>query len=205
MLFGDPMAATTRGVAKPTSADVTNNKNKNKNKLAESGSKGMKLKTSVEAGPGLNPSSSHKDEKEALCTPPVSQPVSQQGRSPDSNIPHTCTRGALKECSERAFKDDLKKLWKEASKARKARLPAVRTPKGGQEEYASPILNGRKLDVFNLYKEVVFRGGFFNSAGINWSGQVSIYTPYTYQLNYKTLNPKTLNLKSLTLNPNPKP
>lgn len=34
------------------------------------------------------------------------------------------------------------------------------------------VLNGSKLDLFSLYREVVARGGFKVGNGINWKGQI---------------------------------
>ena len=41
-----------------------------------------------------------------------------------------------------------------------------------REKFPEAVLNGCQLDLFNLYKEVVSRGGFRVGNGINWKGQV---------------------------------
>ncbi|THU53182.1 hypothetical protein C4D60_Mb10t11690 [Musa balbisiana] len=45
-------------------------------------------------------------------------------------------------------------------------------PQGGISEFPDAILNAKRLDLFNLYREVVSRGGFYVGNGINWKGQV---------------------------------
>ncbi|KAB2019730.1 hypothetical protein ES319_D07G017100v1 [Gossypium barbadense] len=45
-------------------------------------------------------------------------------------------------------------------------------PQGGLAEFPDAILNAKRLDLFNLYREVVSRGGFNVGNGINWKGQV---------------------------------
>ncbi|KAL0354428.1 UNVERIFIED_CONTAM: AT-rich interactive domain-containing protein 4 [Sesamum radiatum] len=44
-------------------------------------------------------------------------------------------------------------------------------PQGGLAEFPDAILNAKRLDLFNLYREVVTRGGFHVGNGINWKGQ----------------------------------
>lgn len=41
-----------------------------------------------------------------------------------------------------------------------------------REKFPEAVLNGCKLDLYNLYKEVCSRGGFRVGNGINWKGQV---------------------------------
>lgn len=41
-----------------------------------------------------------------------------------------------------------------------------------KEKFPEAVLNGVQLDLFNLYKEVMSRGGFRVGNGINWKGQV---------------------------------
>ncbi|URE03611.1 ARID/BRIGHT DNA binding domain [Musa troglodytarum] len=45
-------------------------------------------------------------------------------------------------------------------------------PQGGISEFPDAILNAKRLDLYNLYREVVSRGGFYVGNGINWKGQV---------------------------------
>jgi len=45
-------------------------------------------------------------------------------------------------------------------------------PHGGLAEFPDAVLNAKRLDLYNLYKEVVSRGGFYVGNGINWKGQV---------------------------------
>ncbi|RVW77049.1 AT-rich interactive domain-containing protein 4 [Vitis vinifera] len=45
-------------------------------------------------------------------------------------------------------------------------------PQGGLAEFPDAILNAKRLDLYNLYREVVSRGGFHVGNGINWKGQV---------------------------------
>jgi len=45
-------------------------------------------------------------------------------------------------------------------------------PQGGLAEFPDAVLNSKRLDLYNLYKEVVYRGGFYVGNGINWKGQI---------------------------------
>lgn len=77
------------------------------------------------------------------------------------------TRPPLQSCSEAEFLEDVRKFL---SAKRGKVLPAVSFP--------DAKLNGAKLDLFNLYKEVTNRGGItpsgdgFGSSNLNWKAQV---------------------------------
>ena len=67
-----------------------------------------------------------------------------------SDIPYNSTRpSSLQECSEQDFLEDLCLFWS----SRKGTRLTVDT-------FLDTVLNGVRLDVWNLYKEVCQRGGF---------------------------------------------
>ncbi|KAK9814581.1 hypothetical protein WJX72_008178 [[Myrmecia] bisecta] len=70
-------------------------------------------------------------------------------------------RPSLSRCSEAVFLKDLV-----------AFLEARRGRKIDMANFPEAVLNGAKLDLFNLYKEVCQRGGYRLGNGINWKGQV---------------------------------
>ncbi|KAK9822214.1 hypothetical protein WJX81_006927 [Elliptochloris bilobata] len=70
-------------------------------------------------------------------------------------------RPRLAECSEGEFLSDL--------------CAFLQTRCGRQvdaDTFPDAVLNGSRLDLFGLYREVVTRGGFTVGNGINWKGQV---------------------------------
>eukprot|EP00884_Botryococcus_braunii_P018880 jgi/Botrbrau1/5676/Bobra.0071s0017.1 len=85
-------------------------------------------------------------------------------------------RPALRLCTEEDFLDDLHLFLTE----RKVRQVPAR------EAFPDAILNGSKLDLFNLYKEVCQRGGIKMGNGINWKGQI-----FTNMSNYTSVNKMT--------------
>ncbi|XP_020256983.1 AT-rich interactive domain-containing protein 4-like isoform X2 [Asparagus officinalis] len=80
---------------------------------------------------------------------------------------HGCKRSHIGLCSEGEFLQDLKQYIIH-------RGQSWLVPKGGISEFPDAVLNGSQLDLFNLYKEVVSRGGFSQAKGINWRGQIFI-------------------------------
>lgn len=85
--------------------------------------------------------------------------------SPLAQEKHRCNRSPISICSEGEFLADVIQyiilrgyLWL--------------LPQGEISGFPDAILNGRRLDLFNLYREVVSRGGFSVAKGINWKGQV---------------------------------
>ncbi|KAK3238507.1 hypothetical protein CYMTET_51485 [Cymbomonas tetramitiformis] len=78
-------------------------------------------------------------------------------------------RPPLSECTEQEF---LKSLVQLLLKRGQEKL----VPPGGLKAFPGRSVNGSKLDLFNLYKQVVSRGGFGNGVGsqrrINWSRDV---------------------------------
>uniref|UniRef100_A0A7S0MUW2 ARID domain-containing protein n=1 Tax=Pyramimonas obovata TaxID=1411642 RepID=A0A7S0MUW2_9CHLO len=120
---------------------------------------------------------------------PASSSGAAQPEQPQSSTPmavqshhtnHKCSRAPLAECSEEEFKADLKTVWDEVSKAKKKSFAKSKN-EDGKLEYSNPVLNGKPLDFFSLYKEVACRGGFYNCDGINWTGQV-----FTRMSNFST-------------------
>ncbi|CAN1136146.1 AT-rich interactive domain-containing protein 4 [Linum perenne] len=78
---------------------------------------------------------------------------------------HGCGRAPIHACSEEEFLRDVMQFLILRGHARLV-------PQGGLPEFPDAILNAKRLDLFNLYREVVSRGGFHVGNGINWKGQV---------------------------------
>ncbi|KAM4099613.1 hypothetical protein ACB094_05G005000 [Castanea mollissima] len=78
---------------------------------------------------------------------------------------HGCGRSPMQNCSEEEFLKDVMQFLILRGHTRLI-------PQGGLAEFPDAILNGKRLDLYNLYKEVVTRGGFHVGNGINWKGQI---------------------------------
>ncbi|XP_052180658.1 AT-rich interactive domain-containing protein 4-like isoform X2 [Diospyros lotus] len=78
---------------------------------------------------------------------------------------HDCDRSPIHVCSEEEFLKDVMQFLILRGHTRLV-------PQGGLAEFPDAILNAKRLDLFNLYREVVSRGGFHVGNGINWKGQV---------------------------------
>ncbi|TMW90035.1 hypothetical protein EJD97_016275 [Solanum chilense] len=78
---------------------------------------------------------------------------------------HGCGRSPIHVCSEEEFLKDVMQFLILRGHTRLI-------PQGGIAEFPDAILNAKRLDLFNLYREVVSRGGFHVGNGINWKGQV---------------------------------
>uniref|UniRef100_A0A5B6Z6T6 ARID domain-containing protein n=2 Tax=Davidia involucrata TaxID=16924 RepID=A0A5B6Z6T6_DAVIN len=78
---------------------------------------------------------------------------------------HGCGRSPIHVCSEEEFLKDVMQFLILRGHTRLI-------PQGGLAEFPDAILNAKRLDLFNLYREVVSRGGFHVGNGINWKGQV---------------------------------
>ncbi|XP_028064254.1 AT-rich interactive domain-containing protein 4 [Camellia sinensis] len=78
---------------------------------------------------------------------------------------HGCDRSPIHVCSEEEFLKDVMQFLILRGHTRLI-------PQGGLSEFPDAILNAKRLDLFNLYREVVSRGGFHVGNGINWKGQV---------------------------------
>ncbi|XP_022844418.1 AT-rich interactive domain-containing protein 4 [Olea europaea var. sylvestris] len=78
---------------------------------------------------------------------------------------HGCGRNPIHVCSEEEFLKDVMQFLILRGHNRLI-------PQGGLAEFPDAILNAKRLDLFNLYREVVTRGGFHVGNGINWKGQV---------------------------------
>lgn len=78
---------------------------------------------------------------------------------------HGCERNPIQVCSEEEFLRDVMQFLILRGHTRLI-------PQGGLAEFPDAILNAKRLDLFNLYREVVSRGGFHVGNGINWKGQV---------------------------------
>ncbi|CAD6224899.1 unnamed protein product [Miscanthus lutarioriparius] len=78
---------------------------------------------------------------------------------------HGCDRLPIQVCSEEDFLKDVMQFLIQRGHNRLV-------PQGGLAEFPDAILNAKRLDLYNLYKEVVSRGGFYVGNGINWKGQV---------------------------------
>ncbi|GMH03839.1 hypothetical protein Nepgr_005678 [Nepenthes gracilis] len=78
---------------------------------------------------------------------------------------HGCGRAPIQICSEEKFLEDVMQFLLLRGHTRLI-------PQGGLAEFPDAVLNSKKLDLYNLYREVVSRGGFHVGNGINWKGQV---------------------------------
>eukprot|EP00249_Psilotum_nudum_P022396 c28503_g1_i1 orf=565-3126(+) len=78
---------------------------------------------------------------------------------------HGCRRRPIHDCSE-------EELLKDVMQFLISRGHSRLVPSSGIESFPDAILNGKRLDLYNLYKEVASRGGFHVGNGINWKGQV---------------------------------
>jgi len=78
---------------------------------------------------------------------------------------HGCDRSPIRICSEEDFLKDVMQFLLQRGHTRLV-------PHGGLAEFPDAVLNTKRLDLYNLYKEVVSRGGFYVGNGINWKGQV---------------------------------
>ncbi|KAF8388676.1 hypothetical protein HHK36_025356 [Tetracentron sinense] len=78
---------------------------------------------------------------------------------------HGCGRSPIQVCSEEEFLRDVMQFLILRGHTRLI-------PQGGLAEFPEAILNAKRLDLYNLYREVVSRGGFHVGNGINWKGQV---------------------------------
>ncbi|KAK4774627.1 hypothetical protein SAY86_009562 [Trapa natans] len=78
---------------------------------------------------------------------------------------HSCGRSPIQVCSEEEFLRDVMQFLLLRGHNRLV-------PQGGLAKFPDVVLNAKRLDLFNLYKEVVSRGGFHVGNGINWKGQV---------------------------------
>ncbi|GLJ54441.1 hypothetical protein SUGI_1169280 [Cryptomeria japonica] len=78
---------------------------------------------------------------------------------------HGCSRQSLDECSEVEFLEDLTQFL--VSRGHGRLIPLT-----GIDQFPNVVLNGKRLDLYNLYREVVTRGGFYVGNGINWKGQI---------------------------------
>ncbi|KAH7680009.1 Zinc finger RING/FYVE/PHD-type protein [Dioscorea alata] len=78
---------------------------------------------------------------------------------------HGCSRSPIQVCSEEEFLRDVMQFLILRGHSRLV-------PQGGISEFPDAILNAKRLDLYNLYREVVSRGGFHVGNGINWKGQV---------------------------------
>ncbi|WOL02662.1 AT-rich interactive domain-containing protein 4-like [Canna indica] len=92
---------------------------------------------------------------------------------------HGCNRCPIQICSEEEFLEDVMQFLVHRGHSRLV-------PQGGISEFPDAVLNAKRLDLFNLYKEVVSRGGFYVGNGINWKGQV-----FSKMRNYTVLNRMT--------------
>lgn len=78
---------------------------------------------------------------------------------------HGCNRPHMEQCTEEEFLADLVNFLESRGHGRLI-------PPAGVDAFPEVVLNGKRLDLYNLYREVVTRGGFHVGNGINWKGQV---------------------------------
>ncbi|KAH7446503.1 hypothetical protein KP509_01G059600 [Ceratopteris richardii] len=92
-------------------------------------------------------------------------PVQITSLNPMPMKKHGCNRRPIHECSEEEFRKDVMQFLISRGHARLVPSSDVNT-------FPDAVLNGKRLDLYNLYREVVSRGGFHVGNGINWKGQV---------------------------------
>ncbi|KAL9228482.1 hypothetical protein vseg_004060 [Gypsophila vaccaria] len=92
---------------------------------------------------------------------------------------HGCGRAPIQLCAEDDFLKDVMQFLILRGHNRLI-------PQGGLAEFPDAILNSKRLDLYNLYREVVSRGGFHVGNGINWKGQV-----FSKMRNYTSTNKMT--------------
>lgn len=92
-------------------------------------------------------------------------PVQMSPLSPIPMKKHGCNRRPMHECSEEEFRKDVMQFLISRGHGRLVPSTDVAT-------FPDAVLNGKRLDLYNLYREVVSRGGFHVGNGINWKGQV---------------------------------
>eukprot|EP00249_Psilotum_nudum_P022397 c28503_g2_i2 orf=261-2768(+) len=92
---------------------------------------------------------------------------------------HGCNRGTVHGCSEEQFLKDVMQFL--ISRGHTRLVPSTEP-----ESFPDAVLNGKRLDLYNLYKEVVSRGGFHVGNGINWKGQV-----FSKMSNHTSINKMT--------------
>uniref|UniRef100_A0A7C9AA48 ARID domain-containing protein n=1 Tax=Opuntia streptacantha TaxID=393608 RepID=A0A7C9AA48_OPUST len=92
---------------------------------------------------------------------------------------HGCGRAPIQLCAEEEFLKDVMQFLILRGHTRLI-------PQGGLAEFPDAILNSKRLDLYNLYREVVSRGGFHVGNGINWKGQV-----FSKMRNYTATNKMT--------------
>ncbi|GAB2268918.1 AT-rich interactive domain-containing protein 4 [Dionaea muscipula] len=92
---------------------------------------------------------------------------------------HGCGRAPIQLCPEEEFLKDVMQFLILRGHTRLI-------PQGGLAEFPDAILNSKRLDLYNLYREVVSRGGFHVGNGINWKGQV-----FSKMRNYTATNKMT--------------
>ncbi|KAL2934137.1 AT-rich interactive domain-containing protein 4 [Bienertia sinuspersici] len=92
---------------------------------------------------------------------------------------HGCGRPPIYSCPEEEFLKDVMQFLIHRGHNRLI-------PQGGLAEFPDAILNSKRLDLYNLYREVVSRGGFHVGNGINWKGQV-----FSKMRNYTATNKMT--------------
>ncbi|KAI5084078.1 hypothetical protein GOP47_0000247 [Adiantum capillus-veneris] len=92
-------------------------------------------------------------------------PVQLSSLNPIPMKKHGCNRRPMHECSEEEFRKDVMQFLISRGHGRLVPSTDVAT-------FPDAVLNGKRLDLYNLYREVVSRGGFHVGNGINWKGQV---------------------------------
>ncbi|MCO5598270.1 hypothetical protein L7F22_052362 [Adiantum nelumboides] len=116
-------------------------------------------------------SGAHVPSNTAIPTPHKGQsvrapsPVQMSSLNPIPMKKHGCNRRPMHECSEEEFRKDVMQFLISRGHGRLVPSTDVAT-------FPDAVLNGKRLDLYNLYREVVSRGGFHVGNGINWKGQV---------------------------------
>lgn len=129
------------------------------------GAGGKLVRPNSSAGPlAPNPNSGLpvSQSRQNVRTPSPSQMLSL---NPIPMKKHGCNRRPIYECSEEEFRKDVMQFLISRGHTRLVTSTDL-------EAFPDAVLNGKRLDLYNLYREVVSRGGFHVGNGINWKGQV---------------------------------
>ncbi|KAL4584467.1 hypothetical protein LXL04_009069 [Taraxacum kok-saghyz] len=134
------------------------------------GNNGHEFGGQIKANVSLAPLNKHNSAGSAPVTHRKSLSSSYQAKQLISLNPlplkkHGCDRSPIHVCSEEEFLKDVMQFLILRGHNRLI-------PQGGLAEFPDAILNAKRLDLYNLYREVVSRGGFHVGNGINWKGQV---------------------------------
>lgn len=129
------------------------------------GASGRLVRPNSNAGPVALNSSSGLPVSHSRQTVRAPSPAQMLSLNPIPTKKHGCNRPSIHECSDEEFRKDVMMFL--ISRGHTRLVPST-----DLEAFPDAVLNGKRLDLYNLYREVVSRGGFHVGNGINWKGQV---------------------------------